>query len=66
MKTTTYKCLNWLGKVGCIRLHDDTQYKVAKNPLQVYQQNPLIFRYIPLWQAIWPKVVSCDNLSPLE
>jgi hypothetical protein len=38
--------------------HADAQHRVAKNPLQLCQHNPLMFRCLHVCQAIWLNTVG--------
>ena len=57
MKTDTLLSFKRLEKVGDASRHDEAQPRVAKNPLQLYQHNPLIFRCLYMGPATWPKAL---------
>ena len=43
--------------MGDVRRHDDARPRVAKNPLQLCQHNPLIFRCLHVCPATWLKTL---------
>ena len=58
MKIGTSRSFKWLEIVNDASRNADAQHRVAKNPLQLCQHNPLIFRCLHVCHAIWLKTVG--------